>query len=174
MEETNSSITPLVALAFIAIVIFAIRSQARRSTPSESGSRHKQKPEYRYTPKTYIMTKRESQFFTRLNSILGDRYYIFPQVHLSSLLDHKVKNQNWKAALAKIQRKSVDYALVDKQTLITRYALELDDSTHNSATRIERDKLVDGIFDVAGTPLIRLRNVEQMSDAEIQTGILGS
>lgn len=48
-----------------------------------------------------------------------------------------------------------------------RYAVELDDSTHDSAERQTRDMLVEEIFMKVNMPLICFRNVNQMTDAQI-------
>ena len=123
---------------------------------------------YSYTRKNYIMTRAESDMFRRLERIAGAKYYVFPQIHLSSLLNHAINGQDWRAALAKIQRKSVDFVLVNRETMMTSYVIELDDKTHDtSAARIVRDNLVDEIFLDAGVPLVRLRNVHEMSDEDI-------
>ena len=123
---------------------------------------------YSYTRRNFIMTQAESSLFQRLWRIAGDRYFIFPQVHLSSLLDHKVKGQDWRAALSAIQRKSVDFALVDKTTFKTTYAVELDDSTHDAPDRQERDGKVEQYLQIANIPLVRLRNADRLSDEEIE------
>ena len=122
---------------------------------------------YAYLRRDYIMSEAESHLFRRLEQIAQDRYYIFPQVHLSSLLDNTVKGQNWKGALSAIQRKSVDFALVDKATLVTRYAVELDDSTHDKPDRQIRDSKVEQYLNSVGIPLVRLRNVQSMTDGDI-------
>lgn len=122
---------------------------------------------YKYTRKKYIMTQAESHLFRRLESIAGSKYYIFPQIHLSSILDHQVYGQDWRAALARIQRKSVDFVLVNKQTLTTSYAIELDDKTHDATARITRDDFVDEIFSDANVTLVRFRNITRMSDQDI-------
>lgn len=109
---------------------------------------------YMYTRKKYVMTYVESELFRRLDRLFGSKYFVFPQVHISSLLNHKLKGQNWRGVLSKIQRKSVDFALVGKETLETRCAVELDDATHDSQNRMERDSLVDEAFSRAGMPLV--------------------
>lgn len=129
---------------------------------------------YKYDRKRYIMTYNESDFFKRLNSIFGARYYIFPQVHLSSLLNHEVRNgQDWRAALSKIQRKSVDFVLVDMSTLVTACAIELDDITHATDwSRVNRDELVNEIFEDSGVPLVRFKFVKSITDEEIKSEIM--
>ncbi len=123
---------------------------------------------YKYERKNFIMTKAEAALFRRLERVVGSKYYIFPQIHLSSLLSHEVKNgQDWRAALSKIQRKSVDFVLVNKESLITSFAIELDDRTHDISTRVNRDDFVNEIFRSARIPLVRLRNPSAMTDTDI-------
>jgi len=125
------------------------------------------KAQYNYQAKQYFMTKSESDFFHMLNNVAGDRYFIFPQVHLSAILDEKIKGQNWKAAFKHINGKSVDYVLCDKQILKPVYAVELDDSTHTYKSRQERDKEVERIFQGAGIPLVRFSNYKSLTEDEI-------
>jgi len=146
------------------IIIVAVLLPTSKKVVNESAKRK----EYDYARRDYIMTQAEMNLFRRLEKVAADRYYIFPQVHLSSLLNHTVKGQNWKAALSAIQRKSVDFALVDKVTLKTTYAVELDDSTHDRPDRQERDGRVEQYLQDAGIPLVRLRNVDKLSDIEIE------
>lgn len=115
----------------------------------------KPKKEFSYTKKQYLLTKNESEFLRSLYSILGNTYYIFPQVHLSSFLDQKVKGQNWKAALSHIDRKSVDYLICEKQNVSPILAIELDDRSHEREDRILRDEEVERIFTEVNLPLIR-------------------
>ncbi len=46
---------------------------------------------YNYSAKKLLMTRTEAEFFTKLDQVVKERYYVFPQVHLSALLDHKIK-----------------------------------------------------------------------------------
>lgn len=125
------------------------------------------KSTYRYFAKNTIMTERENKFFKQLNEILGNKWFIIPQVHLSALLNHKVKGQNWKAAFRHINGKSVDYVLLSKETMKPICAIELDDSTHNYKNRVERDAEVERIFADAKLPLARFKNPEKLSRQDI-------
>lgn len=113
------------------------------------------------------MTKSECDFFFILNEIASDRYFIFPQIHLSAMLNGKIEGQNSTAAFNHIDRKSVDYVLCDKQTLKPIYAVELDDYTHNYSNRKERDIEVEHIFQDAGILLVRFNNYKTLSKNDI-------
>lgn len=125
------------------------------------------KSRYRYYAKPYIMTARENECFKVLNEIFGAKWFVIPQVHLSALLNHKVKGQNWNAAFRHINGKSVDFVLVGKESYKIICAIELDDSTHNRADRKERDNEIERIFDEASIPLARIGKFENMTKQEI-------
>ncbi len=113
---------------------------------------------YSYFAKELIMSRTEADFFEKLNLVTGDRYFVFPQVHLSALLDHRVKGQDWSIAFRHINGKSVDFVLCDKLTLQPAYAIELDDFTHDRRDRVERDLEVERIFEGARLPLVRFKS----------------
>lgn len=112
------------------------------------------------------MTQTEAEFFVRLNQVVEERYFVFPQVHLSALLDHRVKGQDWRYAFRHINGKSVDFVLCDKQTLRPTYAIELDDKTHERNDRKKRDNEVERIFEEADLPLVRFAS-KDVSESEI-------
>lgn len=113
------------------------------------------------------MTKREEKLFRSLCDIFQDKCYVIPQVHLSAMINHRIKGQNWKGAFTHINGKSVDYVLLRSRDLSIMCAVELDDTTHDSAKRIERDREVERILQAADIPLLRLRHPESMTKQEI-------
>lgn len=151
----------LIALIIIIIVL-------ARAVASNFSSKRKvfKNNVYSYTAKSLLMTRVEAEFFTKLVSVVDERYYVFPQVHLSALLDHRVKGQDWRYAFRHINGKSVDFVLCDKETLRPTYAIELDDSTHEMPDRRERDIEVERVFKEAKLPLVRFSN-KNMSQQEI-------
>lgn len=146
-------------IVLIAIVIMVARSANTAQTPKKSP--------YQYRAKTHFMTSREESFFRVLTEIVADKYYVFPQVHLSGIIDHKITGQNWKYAFRHINGKSVDYVLCDKSTLKPVYAVELDDHTHKYKDRAERDAEVERIFEQAGLPLVRFTDYTSLSRDDI-------
>ncbi len=122
---------------------------------------------YRYRLKAAIMTPYEQKIFLTLNEIFSQKCYIIPQVHLSKLLEHKIKGQNWQGAFSHINGKSVDFVLLRKSTLEPLCAIELDDWTHTLQDRQERDREVEFIFQNAGLPLVRFHNIDKLSKQEI-------
>lgn len=110
---------------------------------------------YHYERRNLIMTQAENNFFKMLDEAIGQKYYVFPQVHLSSLLEHKIHGQDWWKAFHHINRKSVDFVICDKQTVRPLAAIELDDWSHKLNKRKVRDTEVERIFEGANFPLLR-------------------
>ncbi len=156
-------------LAIILVILIGLSVYVGGRTRNKSGRTHRN---YEYSRRDSVMTAAEAEFFRRLEEIVSDRYYVFPQQHLSSLLNHQIKNgQSWKGALSAIQRKSVDYVLADKTSLQTIYAIELDDYTHDAEDRMKRDTQVETLFKSVGIPLVRLHDVQSLKDSDITNAL---
>lgn len=164
--------TLLLIICAVAIFIL-IRSQAKNRAVSPPKSTEADELEkssskrYYYSRKDSVMTPIESRFFNRLVNIAGHKYHVFPQIHLSSLLKNETWGKYHKLAFQRINRRSVDFVLCDKQTMKTVYAIELDDSTHNNPKRRARDQIVEEMLAEGGVPLVRLRHPNKLSDTEI-------
>ncbi len=126
---------------------------------------------FHYTSRNPL-TPRESAFFKRLESAVGQDYYIFPQVHLSSLANHAVQGQNWKAAKSHIDRKSLDFVLCEKTSLTPVLAIELDDPTHKLPERMHNDRVKEGILYEINLPLLRI-NANDIPDENTLSGEVG-
>ncbi len=104
------------------------------------------------------MTRAESDLYKKLSVAYARHYLIVPQVRLSSLVDERIKGQNWRGALTHVNQKSVDFVVLDKHTFRVLAVIECDDSTHNRKDRIRRDIEVNRILSEAGIPCYHLHN----------------
>lgn len=152
----------------LGLVVVATILISRLSAHSRSAKKVFKNNTYSYTAKSSLMSKTESDFFVKLERAVNERYYVFPQVHLSAILDHRVNGQEWKYAFRHINGKSVDYVLCSRATLKPTYAIELDDYTHDKPDRRERDSEVERIFEAANLPLVRFRNKDVSENDIIQ------
>lgn len=140
-----------IVLIIIAIIVFIVLAELIGKRP--------EKPAYEYKRRECIMTAAERKCFNSLVEAVGVTYYVFPQIHLPAILDHKIKNgQNWFAAFRHIDEKSVDFVLCTKNDLCPILAIELDDWSHERPSRQERDREVERILHDAGLPLLRLKD----------------
>lgn len=116
------------------------------------------KEQYPYFKKNYLLTKAESSFFRILEQAVENKHYVFPQVHLSELLYVKDAGRDFYKYRNKIDRKSIDFVIVEKNYLSPLLAIELDDSSHYRNDRIERDDFIENACKDAGLPLLRVGN----------------
>lgn len=160
----------ILLLAAVLIAVYLVKRYVSRPS-SDKVDEIKATVKYRYQCKDYLMTKAENDFFNIIIDSVGSQYYVFPQVHLSAVFNHKIKGQNRKAAFSYINQKSVDYIVCDKQYRKPLLGIELDDWSHDGDIRKQRDMNVEYIFREAGLPLLRFRDVKNMSFNEIKTKI---
>jgi very-short-patch-repair endonuclease len=143
----------IIFAVIIGVIVVAVEVLKGQKTNDEKGPK-----QYQYKQKNFFMSRAEHECFDAILKAVGNEYHIFPQVHLSSIVDNKVTGQNWKGAFKHISQKSVDFVLCDKAYLSPKLAIELDDKTHERPDRIERDVEVERILKDAGLPLLRLEN----------------
>ena len=121
------------------------------------GSSEEKSP-YQYKRRDFFLSRAEHECYDALVAAVGSEYLVCAQVHLPTLVDHKLKGQNWRGAFRHISQKSVDFVLCDKAFISPKLAIELDDKTHERPDRQERDREVERILQGAGVPLLRLEN----------------
>jgi hypothetical protein len=116
----------LAALLLVIVVVVAVQFIARSSNRGGKSS-----AVYRYGRKAFFMNRAEHEFFDVLIEVVGSSYYVFPQVHLSTILEHRIKGQPWRAAFRRINGKSVDFVICDKAYIKPLLAIELDGRSHD-------------------------------------------
>lgn len=111
-----------------------------------------------YEPKRYITTLNELNFYTTLIEIAKElNLILFAQVSLYSIIVTK-ENLNFKTRqtyMNKINRKSIDFVLVNKENCRIKLCIELDDQTHYRKKRKERDNFINELFKELKIPLLR-------------------
>lgn len=98
------------------------------------------------------MTQPEQKYFRTLEAQYGQTHYIFPQVKLDKIVN-TIDQKNFYTYWNKINKKSIDFVLVDKQTLQTTQLIELNDHTHNLSSRMDRHDFLKRVCDKAGLPI---------------------
>jgi len=90
------------------------------------------------------MTDMEKKYFKQLVAQYGHNYYVFPQINIDKIVEPVGSNAYW--GRNKINRKTVDYVIADKESLETLMVIELDDYTHRWESRQKRDEFVNKLF----------------------------
>ncbi len=155
----------LIPILFILAITISIFTQ---NTPPT-----KEKPKYRYTRRNCILTEAEHDFYNTLTELYSQKYTVFAQVHLPTLIDHTVPGQDWKPAFNHINQKSIDFVLCNTVTLSPLVAIEYDDRSHERRDRKERDIEVENILESVGLPLVRIQNHGKPNPEEIKEKIAG-
>lgn len=113
------------------------------------------KGELPYALRDDWLSPAELSFLGVLRRVTQDRFVICPKVGLQDIFFAK-SGSNSQAFRNKIDRKHVDFLLVDAVTYKPVMGVELDDSSHGRKDRVERDRFVDQVFAVAGLRLLRV------------------
>lgn len=105
-----------------------------------------------YVKKESVMTPSEQKYFWKLEQQYGQTHFIFSQVALGRIIN-TTDQKNFYTYWNKINKKTIDFVLVDKQTLRTVKLIELNDYTHNSFKRKQRDEYLQKVCEAAGVRL---------------------
>ncbi len=122
-------------------------SGRRRDGSDEDVREEKELPQYA-RKKAYI-TRPEAALFKSLKEIDPDRYEVFPQAALNSVID-KVTHNAYRNELFRV----VDFVFTDKNDYEPLLLVELNDASHMRPERSERDRKVREICERAGLPLV--------------------
>lgn len=121
-----------------------------------------------YVKKNYLMSKAEHEFFKVLQEAVKDKYYIVPQVQLSKIIEvNKYEHQKWKYA-NKIDKKSVDFVLFNKEYFTPEIVIELDETSHMLPVREDRDNFVDSILNRVDIKIVHIKTAYNYNLSEIK------
>ena len=117
-----------------------------------------------YSPK-WMFTQNEKRAYYKLKEIASKLdLVVFAKVRLFYLVTPIRKHPKYKTNLYKIQAKHVDFVLT-KQNLVAKYVIELDDNSHDTAERRERDKFVNTVLEICG---YRILHTKEITEEEIK------
>ena len=96
-----------------------------------------------YKKKKYFLTLNEKELFLILQDLTANsNYLVFPQLHLSTLLQVKEESNDLTGKFEWLNKLFVDFVIFDKQNLQPLLVIELNDSTHLWNNRKARDQFV--------------------------------
>ena len=105
-----------------------------------------------FSKKKKFLTPSEVRFFKTLEQAVEGKYYVFPQVHLPSLLSADQEEFDYYKYQDKIEREAVDYVIADKNNLspLLAIALQFEGQTP--------DDFAEMAFRDAGFPLLKIKS----------------
>ena len=128
------------------------------------------KIEYPYHLVDEFISPAELNFFFNLKAAVGDSAHIFSKVKLSDLFYAQTGDHSkYRSYTNRIDRKHVDFLLCNPKTLKPILGIELDDKSHQRADRLERDELVNHVFEAAKLPLMHVSVQRGYSQGELKS-----
>lgn len=114
---------------------------------------------YPYAPR-HILTKREYKFYLLLRRT-AEEYdcLVCPKVGVKDLLT-VTDRRNYMKYFHKIAQKHIDFVICDRELRVL-FALELDDSSHETRDARRRDTFKNKAFAAAGVPLKRITAIDE-------------
>lgn len=124
-----------------------------------------------YYLKKSLFTPAERSFLGVLEPNLPPGVRVFGKVRLEDIFGVKagLERGERQAARNRINRKHVDFLLVQSTDLAPLAGIELDDSSHEEEDRQQRDAFVDSAFASAGLPLLHVPVQKTYNPAEVRS-----
>ena len=127
-----------------------------------------------YTKKKTFLSPAERSFYGVLKQSIPGEIEITCKVRVADVLTpiKGMSRSQWQSTFNKISAKHFDYVLCATNTLEVLAAIELDDRSHNTLSRIKRDEFLANACEDAGLPLIRFPAKRSYTIEEIRTTII--
>lgn len=164
-------------ILFVVVVVIAVLIIKNRKAPIKSVEPTKSIDEEMTTPelpivgayqKRWMFTFNEKDAYSKLLPIAQEQgYIVFAKVRVLDLIEPIKGSPKYKTYFYKIQAKHVDFVLCDKK-LVARYIIELDDSSHETEHRKQRDAFLDQALSSAGYKIIHVKAITEELKAQLQ------
>lgn len=112
-------------------------------------------PYLSYYGRKYILTKTELAFYEVLKEVIGNDNIIFPKVRMEDLVRAK-DNYSKERNRNRIKSRHVDFAIFNKESLMIRLVIELDDPSHDNYKAKQVDRFKDEVFANCGIKIARI------------------
>ena len=136
----------IVLLAIVAIIVLS-------QTQHRSG---KSKPDRPYEKITTLLSPAELSFYKVLVNVVANKTIVFSKTRICDVIKVKkgLSPSPHQGAFNKISSKHFDFVLCNKNDSSIICAIELNDKSHQSKKRRERDEFLNFACSSAGLPLI--------------------
>jgi len=156
----------VVLFVVLVVVIGAVMLVSSKKTPA---------PTFPYQRETHLVSPAERSFLGVLEQAVGDQYRIMGKVRLADVIKVRfgMNGKGRQSASNRIQSKHVDFVVCTAKDLAVQYVVELDDQSHDRASRQDRDEFVDHALQAAGVPIFHFTVKRSYAVAEVQK-VLGA
>ena len=151
----------LIIVIIVAVVVFLLILLLKRKRGSK----------YPYKKLDALFSPAERSFLGVLTQAVDNKYLIFGKVRVADVITPKegLARSTWQTAFNKISRKHFDYVLCDKDDLSVVCVIELNDSSHNSKERKQRDAFLERSCLSAKLLLLQFTARARYNVAEVQS-----
>jgi len=158
----------------VVLVVLAVGALIRVSSNLVS-SKMTPAPTFPYQRETHLVSPAERSFLGVLEQAVGDQYPIMGKVRLAGVIKVRfgMNGKGRQSASNRIQSKHVDFVVCTAKDLAVQYVVELDDQSHDRASRQDRDEFVDHALQAAGVPIFHFTVKRSYAVAEVQK-VLGA
>lgn len=141
----------LLAFSILVIIIIAIVKFSLQKVDNSA--------ELKYQKLDVLFTSAERSFLGVLKLATDDTVEVFGKVRVADVITPLKGQQRsiWQKSFNKISAKHFDFILCRKDDLTPICAIELNDSSHNSKKRKDRDDFLEGACNSAGFPLVQIK-----------------
>lgn len=150
----------ITVLLMLALIFMSYKSNQL----SKENKAQKRNDKFDYTKgykSRWMFTPHEKDGYNKIKKVtdkLG--LTLFAKVRLYDLVEPKPGVQNAMGHVGKIQAKHCDF-VVCSEKLVAKAVIELDDASHDTAARQERDTFVDTVLQSCGYKVIHMREIDQ-------------
>lgn len=108
-------------------------------------NKNKKEKALAYERQSALFSPAERSFYGILDKVVGDRFLVFGKVRVADVIKPKkgMSRSRWYTAFNKIKAKHFDFVLCNPDDLSVECVIELDDSSHNKKSRVDRDRFLD-------------------------------
>ena len=117
-----------------------------------------------------LLTPAELNFFNVLKTVMPDDFCIMCKVRLADLIkvNRNLPRSDSQSAFNRIQSKHIDFVICRTDDMSIYCVLELDDKSHNQASRQKRDAFVNDSLKGAGIPIRHIPVKRSYNLADLQ------
>lgn len=103
----------------------------------------------------------ELNLYKMLFELYGNNFCIFTQVNYSHLIEPKKTNfSDERKYRSRIDRKSADFVLCDKERVVPQLVIELDGYAHNFKSKQVRDEFINDLTNIVDLPILHIKTAD--------------
>lgn len=146
-----------ILMAIVAVIITKILDKKKTPEGETSGA---DTSDYKdaYQAK-YLLTRNEWHEYKKLKEYAAAKnLQVCPKVRVLDLIEPRKGRKDYTTLINKVKSKHVDFVICD-QDLRIKAILELDDNSHDTTSRKERDEFLNSILQNVGYTVLHTRAV---------------